>query len=315
MVNGVYNFFNTPYPLKVIGYSKPQQTLTLDLQHVISTYPSLEIWELLELRHIITHYEGLGILPNVFSKYIDKSIVETYLPVYYTGVSNLFTFNLQVFTQANPLTPVPVTSNSGFYFVAYTLKLVSSPYYIDAPPLPLDMSSLISYDTVTLQISQPVLDLYSPGVYELNAVFQDSSSLCHKINRTYTFELNHILTSFVVDMDYTFTMGEDLKLQITTITPILPTFAMKEVYLILCVPQIPNNQITDPLICTKIIGFPTSTKPFVHLKIDSGPCSHSLGPDRHLEPFVTARILQCHRCRTVRYTDTSFLLCPSRCQI
>ena len=281
MVRGTDTFFNTPYILKVLGYSKPAQMLTLDLQHVISTYPALEIWELLELRNVLTHYEGIGILPNVFQKYIDKSIVETYLPVYYTGVSTLFTFDLQVFTQANPLTPVPVTTNSLYYSVTYKLMLVSSPYYSGVPPLPLDMSTLVVTDPSSLQISQPVLDLYSPGVYELNAVFQDSSSLCHKINRTYKFELNHILTSFVVDMDYTFTMGEDLAFQITTITPILPTFALKEVYLILCVPQVPNNQITDPLTCIKIAGFPNSTKAFVSCRIHPGPRSDCLGSYFH----------------------------------
>ena len=151
--------------------------------------------------------------------------------------------------------------HSSYYTLTYTLSLVKSAYYQGV--IPADFTPRVVKNPATLEISQPVLDLYSPAVYQLKAVFQDNSSPCHKITRVYSFELNHILTSFVVDMPYTFTMGENLAININTITPILPTFAMKEVFLIICKPMSPNNLITDLLTCTKISGFPASTQPFV----------------------------------------------------
>lgn len=246
----------------MIGYSKSSKTLTIDLQHIISTYPGLEIWDLLNLQHILIHYEGVGILPNVFPRYIDKSIIETLLPIYYTGSTNLFTLGLSVFTQADPINPVPKASNSVYYTATYTLTLVKSAYYNGA--IPADFTPRVVKNPATLEISQPVLDFYSPGVYELKAVFQDNSSPCHKITRKYNFELSHILTSFVVDMAYTFTMGESLIININTITPMLPTLAMKRVFLILCKPLAPNNLITDLLSCNPISVFPGNTQAFVN---------------------------------------------------
>jgi hypothetical protein len=224
--------------------------LTLDLQDIINTYPSLEIWDYLDLQHIVTHYDGLGILPNVFPKYVDKSIIETYLPIYYTGSATQFSFSLKVYQQSNPSTPVVSTDNFQLFSVSYTLKLVSSKLYPNS--IPVDFSSMLSVDSSTLAITQPVLDFYSPAVYELSAIYQDKKSTCHKIKRKYTFELKHILTSFIPKMSYTFTMGESLVIDVTTITRILPTHGIRSVDLNLCVPNIPNNKITDPLSCSLI---------------------------------------------------------------
>jgi hypothetical protein len=234
----------------VIGYSKATKILKLDLLDVISSYTGLEVWDYLDLQHIVTHYQGLGILPNVFSKYVDNSIIESYLPVYYTGSATQFSFSLNIYQQSNPSTPVASSTNSLQFTALYTLSLVSSPYY--PAEYSKDFSSRLVINPTTLQILQPVLSLYSPAVYKLSAVYEDKNSPCHKIKRSYTFEFKHILTSFIPKMSYTFTMGENLVIDVTTITRILPTLGIRRVDLDLCVPKIPNNQITDPLSCSLI---------------------------------------------------------------
>lgn len=116
------NFFTTDADFRVLGYSLETKSLVLDLKDFVTRFPEIEIWNFLNLERILVHYQGLGIIPNVFPKWTDGSIVEQLTPSFYTTDNFVFTFDM--FLEAAPTVAADPATHSTHYSVTYTFERI-----------------------------------------------------------------------------------------------------------------------------------------------------------------------------------------------